>query len=347
MANSDIVNSQDPSNLRRVLLESPDQFKVGFELAKDIKIEGEFKQIMISGMGGSALPGNLLRIYLQDMHRNNGAKPVAIYQNRYYSLPHESYDNCLNIISSFSGTTEEAISSFKEALEKKLPCVGISSGGDIEKMCTENNIPHVKLPVPYPNFQPRVATGYFFAVILQLLINHRLASDTTSELLENAGRLKTEVAKLEEKGKLIAQRVKGKTPVIYSSAMYKGVAMVWKIKFNEHAKTPAFWNFFPELNHNEMIGYTNPQGKFYIIMLRDPADNPKNLNRFIATEQLLKEKGVESEIIDFEGENVFYKIFSSLVMGDFAAYYLALEYGQDPTPVDMVEKLKSILAGMK
>ncbi|HUQ85901.1 MAG TPA: bifunctional phosphoglucose/phosphomannose isomerase [Candidatus Limnocylindrales bacterium] len=340
-------NSKDPSDLRKVLLESPDQFKVGFDLAKNIKIDGEFDKIMISGMGGSALPGNLLRIYLQDLHRQKKSKPTAIFQNRFYSLPHESYDKCLNIISSFSGTTEEAISSFKEALENKLPCIGISSGGDIEKMCHENNIPHVKLPVPYPNFQPRTATGYFFASILQILINQNLAPDVTEEILNMSGKLKQELPNIESAGKELAKKIVGKTPVIYASAKYKGVAMVWKIKFNEHSKTPAFWNFFPELNHNEMIGYTNPQSKFFILMLRDPQDNPKNLNRFEATSGLLRDKGIDVQIIDFQGDDVFYKIFHSLILGDFSAYYLALEYGQDPTPVDMVEQLKSILAEMK
>lgn len=340
-------NPKDPSNLRRVLLESPDQVKTGFELAKGVKVDGVFDKIMISGMGGSALPGNLLRIYLQDLHSQNKSKPVAIYQNRYYSLPHESYDKCLNIISSFSGTTEEVISSFNEALANKLPCIGISSGGDIEKICRENNIPHVKLPIPYPNFQPRAATGYFFAVLLQILTNHGLTSDMQSEILGFAGELKEKLPDIEERSKILAKKLKEKTPVVYSNARYKAVAMIWKIKFNENAKTPAFWNFFPELNHNEMIGYTNPQAKFIIIMLRDLKDNPKNINRFEATAGLLQKKGVDVEIIDMEGSGVFYKIFHSLALGDFTSYYLALEYGQDPTPVDMVENLKSILAGMK
>lgn len=342
-----MLDPKDPSDLRRVLIESPTQFEEGFKLAKDIKIPGEFKQITISGMGGSALPGNLLRVYLSDLHSKEGKKQVPVYQNRFYSLPPESYDNCLNIISSFSGTTEETISSFKEALSNNLPCIGISSGGDIEKMCKDNNILHIKLPVPYPNFQPRVATGYFFASILQILINQGMTPDKTTDLLNLANQLKSEIPSLEEQGKELAKKIKGKTPVIYASAKYKSVAMVWKIKFNEHSKTPAFYNFFPELNHNEMIGYTNPQGKFFVLMLKDPADNLKNLNRFEATKGLLKEKGVDVETVQMEGTEVFYKIFHSLVLGDFTAYYLALEYGQDPTPVDMVEKLKSILAEMK
>lgn len=340
-------NSKDPSNLRLVLLESPDQFKTGFDLARNVKIPGEFKSVTISGMGGSALPGNLLRVYLQDLHKDKNANPVAIFQNRYYTLPHEAYDQCLNVISSFSGTTEETISSFKEALANNLPCVGISSGGDIEKMCKENNIPHVKLPAPYPNFQPRTATGYFFAAMLRLLINHGLSPDVEADVLKHADDIKSKIPGLEYQAKLFAKKIAGKTPVIYASAKFKAVAMIWKIKLNENSKTPAFWNFFPELNHNEMIGYTNPQAKFIIIMLRDPQDNPKNLNRYEATSGLLRQKGIDVEVIDMEGEDSFYKMFHMLTLGDFTSYYLALEYGQDPTPVAMVEDLKKILAGMK
>jgi glucose/mannose-6-phosphate isomerase len=147
----------------------------------------------------------------------------------------------------------------------------------------------------------------------------------------------------EKMGQELAKKLSGKTPVVYASPKYKSVAMVWKIKINENAKTPAFWNFFPELNHNEMVGFTNPQGKFFIIMLKDTDDNPKNLKRYQATADLLNGIGIDSEIIDMEGNNVFLKMFSSINYADWASYYLALAYGQDPTPVDLVEKLKKIL----
>lgn len=342
-----ISNSLDPSNLRGMILDSPSQFKVGIDLAKGIKIPyGVFEHVIISGMGGSALPGNLLRIYLNDVYKREGKKPIPIYQNRFYTLPPESYNNSLNIFCSYSGNTEETIASLNEAIDNKLSNIGISAGGVIEEICKKNNIPHIKLPIPFPNFQPRVGTGYFFASIYQILVNQSLVPDTTLEILKLAENLKSEMAELEEQGKALSQKLNGKTPVIYASTTYKALAMVWKIKFNEHAKTPAFWNFFPELNHNEMIGFTNPQGKFFVIMLHDPNDYPKNLNRFEASAFLLKKKGIEVETIYLKGKEAFTKIFRTLALGDFAAYYLALSYKQDPTPVDMVEELKRILAKM-
>jgi len=343
---ADSVNSIDKSNLRQVILDTPGQFEVGLSLAKDIKIEGKFKNVTVSGMGGSAWPTNLLRTYCNSLFKTHpNYKPFEIYINRYYSLPPESHgSNTLNFISSYSGNTEEAISSLEEARSAGLKFVGFSSGGKVEELCKQYGVPHVKLPIPNPNFQPRMGTGYFFASMFQLLVNQGLIPDTTSELLALAGKLYDHMEHHENQGKELASKLRGKTPVIYSSPKYKPVAMIWKIKINENAKTPAFWNFFPEANHNEMVGFTNPQGKFFAVMLKDLDDDPRNLKRYEATSRLLAEKGVESEIIEMRGTDVFSKMFSSLNLADWTSYYLALEYGQDPTPIDMVESLKKILA---
>lgn len=338
-------HSLDKSDFRQMIIDSPDQFRAGFELAKNIRVPGTFTSIMISGMGGSALPGNIFRVYLNDLFRTETPEkqPLPIYQNRFYTLPPESYHECLNFICSYSGNTEETVSAFEEALAHDLPCIGLSSGGKIEEMCREHGVPHIKLPLPTPDFQPRIGTGYFFSTLFQVLVNQGLVPDMTAELLAEAEHLKEAMPAIEAAGKDLSKKLVGKTPVIYATPKYKSVAMVWKIKLNENAKTPAFWNFFPELNHNEMVGFTLPQAKFVIIMLRDRNDHPKNLKRFEVTASLLRAKGIDVEILDMEGKSVYTKIFMSILLSDFASYYLALEYGQDPTPVDMVEELKKLL----
>lgn len=335
----------DTFNFRQMIIDSPDQFRVGFDIAKDIRIEGSFTSIMISGMGGSALPGNLFRTYLNDLFFREAPEKESpsIHQNRSYTLPRAAFTDCLHFICSYSGNTEETIASFEEALKNNLPCIGLSSGGKIEEMCRENNIPHIKLPIPFPGFQPRVGTGYFFGAMLQVLINQGIVPDEKEILLEAVERMKQSVADIEEQGKVLSNKLVGKTPVIYSTPEYASVARVWKIKCNENAKTPAFWNFFPELNHNEMVGWTLPQGNFVVLMLRDSASHPRILKRFAITAQLLQEKGLSVETVDMQGDSVFHKIFASILLADFASYYLALEYGQNPTPVDMVEALKGLL----
>lgn len=336
----------DKSNLRQVIIDSPKQFEVGLSLAKNIKVEGHFGNVVISGMGGSAFAANLLRTYCDSLFTTHpNYKPFEIYINRYYSLPPQSHSaGSLNFISSYSGNTEETISALEEAHSAGLAFVGFSSGGRAEELCRKYSASHIKLPIPSANFQPRMATGYFFASMFQLLVNQDLIPDTTGELLSLAEKLNQHMGKHEEWGKKLASKLRGKTPVIYSSPKYKPVAMIWKIKINENAKTPAFWNFLPEANHNEMGGFTNSQGEFFLIMLRDPEDDPRNLRRYEATSSLLAQKGAESEIIEMHGADVLSKMFSSLNLADWTSYYLALEYSQDPTPVEMVESLKRMLA---
>jgi glucose/mannose-6-phosphate isomerase len=335
----------DKSNFLKMITESPEQFSAGFALAEGVRVPGTFTSIMISGMGGSALPGNLFRIYLNDLFKTGQPhdQPLSVYQNRSYSLPPESFHECLNFICSYSGNTEETIASFEEALQNNLPCIALSAGGKIEEMAKAHGVPHVKLPIPYENFQPRVGTGYFFGAMFQILVNQGLVPDMTEELRQEAAALRDNMGALEEQGKTLAKKLAGKTPVIYSTTRYKSVAMVWKIKLNENAKTPAFWNFFPELNHNEMVGWTLPQGKFIVLMLHDEATHSQIQKRMIITAELLRKQGVDVEILDMAGGSVYSKIFTSIALGDFASYYLALEYGQDPTPVAMVEELKKLL----
>lgn len=332
----------DKENLRQVIIDSPGQIEAGLELAENISIQGSFKSLMVSGMGGSALPANILRIYLNELYLKNPEKNqrFGIFQNRSYALPPEAYRDCLNFFSSYSGNTEETISSFKEGIRSGLPSVGLASGGRLKELCEKNNVPCVSIPV---GIQPRYALGYSFAAMFKILSNAGMAEDRTEELVSLSADLKKAVLSLEGKGQKIAVELAGKTPVIYSSAKFKALAMIWKIKINENAKTPAFYNFYPELNHNEMVGYTLPQGKFHVIALLDKNDHPQNIRRMMITAELLKEKGIGTTIVEMENDNIFNTIFSTMLLGDWAAYYLALAYGQDPTPVEMVEDLKKKL----
>ena len=336
------ITNIDKENLRQVIIDFPKQFEAGLGIAKGTKIKGNFNALEISGMGGSSLPANILRIFLNDLYMKNpkGNKRLAVYQNRYYSLPHEAYVNCLNFFASYSGNTEETVSSFREAIEHKLPSVCFATSGKIDELARKNNIPCVILPT---GIQPRCATGYFFAAMLQVLINAKLIEDDSAKIIKLAGKLEKDILRLEEEGKQIANKLVGKTPVIYSSTKIKALAMIWKIKFNENSKIPAFYNFYPELNHNEMVGFTLPQGKFHIISLLDKKDHPQSIKRAEITAKILKKKGIDTTTIEMPDGDIFNTIFSTLVLGDWVSYYLALEYGQDPTPVDMVEDLKNAL----
>lgn len=333
----------DKSNLRQAIYDSPKQFAIGFDLARDTRVDGDFKRVVFYGEGGSAFPASLVRILAANKRYESGELPISFFQNYTYLLTPDSSREALNVFCSYSGNTEETISTLSQAIDAGLPAIGISSGGKVEEICQKHNIPFVKLPVPYEGFQPRMGTGYFVGAMLQVLVNHGLTIDFKQEISESVAGFEARMEGFEKMGFELAQKLAGKTPVVWGNQMFKELARIWTIKFNEHAKNPAFFNFFSELNHNSMIGYSHLGNQYFAIMLKDPADDPRNHKRYEVTAGILKEVGMDSEILEIVGETVFEKLFNSIYLADFAAYYLAEKNGVDPTPVGMVEEFKKRL----
>ncbi len=329
--------SFDKSNLREVILKYPNQTHLGQGFAKDIEVpKRDYTELIICGMGGSAVPASVLVDFL--INEEGQSFSLPIYISRGYSLPRAASKNSLVFISSYSGGTEEPIACFEEALKKEAVIVAFSAGGKVEEMAKEKEVPHVKYEITeYANFQPRYATNYAFAAMHQVLTNAGLCAK-----VDQFPTFSPE--KLEEKGKELAGKIKGKTPIFYASDRYKSLAKFLKIKVNENTKTPAFWNYYPELNHNEMVGFTLPQADFFVLMMKDGSEHPQVAKRFDATSALYQRKGIETEIFELEGKTYFERLVNGCILGDWISYYLAKEYDQDPTPVDMVEDLKKRLA---
>lgn len=332
----------DQENLYRVIADMPNQLTDGLKLSQDLVISGDFEYLVLSGMGGSALSAELLKIYLDEtINKERKGNPIRVVINRGYALPMEAFSSkCLNVLSSYSGNTEETLSSFQEVLNNKLPALVISSGGKLTEMAKANNIPSILL---LGGIQPRMGVGCSFGALMGVLTKLGILADKTADLKT----AKTEIIKnleiFENKGKEVVSYIHGQTPIIYASERLKSIAMIWKIMFNENSKTPAFWNFFPELNHNEMVGFNNPQANFSLIILRDEMDHPRNLKRFQMTDSLLKNYGLKVAFVDAPTGEMIFKIFALLQIGCFASYHLALAYEIDPTPVHMVERFKGLL----
>lgn len=331
--------NNDPLNFRQIILDSPSQFQIGANSAKDIKLEKNFDSLIICGMGGSALPGDVLKMWFKFSKTN-----FPLYIHRDYNLPYCAKKQSLIICISYSGNTEETISGFKEAVKKGLNAAVISSGGKLEKLCKKIKVPLAKVPSGLP---PRMALGFQFGALMQLLTPPRIVKDGLKDLLKLEKKLRPK--ELENKGRKIAKKLVNKIPLIYSSEKLSLLARIWKIKFNENAKTPAFYNYFPELNHNEMVGFSRisdlqpPIANFYVLILRDLVNNSKILKRMDLTAKILKKKKVPIENIYLGEKNFFAKIFSNLLLADWISYYLALESKIDPWPVEIVEEFKSAL----
>jgi glucose/mannose-6-phosphate isomerase len=332
----------DKYDMKKVIMDFPKQFPVGLDVAKNIRIFGDLNQLIFCGMGGSALPGAILKM-LQIFY----GWPINIRIHRSYGLPTRLSPRSLIFAVSYSGNTEETISSYQEAKEKNLSVVGISTNGKLAELCKKDKNLWVKLPKA--KIQPRSAVGFQFASIVKLLSNSNIIEDLDEEILDMSKFLKPKA--LEKQGKELALKIKGKIPIIYASDKYRTLAQIWKINFNENSKSPAFWNYFPEVNHNEMEGMSRTTLPFHVLILRDKKlDHPRILKRMTTTAQLLKEKGIKVDTIDIQGPassvdklNVLTKVFSNYILANWTSYYLALEYETDPSPVKTVEEFKKRL----
>lgn len=326
--------------MRNFILDYPTQFTAGFEVAKHVTIKGKPDNIIVCGIGGSTQPGDLLSTILYSRHGIIKNAEIPVITNRSYYLPKSTTKKSLIFISSYSGNTEEPIYCFHQARKLGLKMVGFSKGGKIEALCAKYNVPFVKYPDDGPDFQPRFALGY--SVSAMLTVTQNIITLNAEKIIKNIARTLRKFD-YEAEAKKLAKKLVGKIPVIYTGDQIKILARIWKIKFNETSKVPSFWNYFPELNHNEMVGYTNPQGTYHIIILKNLNDHPRNLKRIEVTSKLLEQKGCGVTILELPKENLAVKIFANLWLAEWVSYYLALEYNMEPTPVKMVEDLKKML----
>ena len=307
-------------------------YKPTIENSKNLK---KYKKYILSGMGGSHLSADLARIY-------DPALPLVIRSD--YGLPemlaHE-HKNSLFIANSYSGNTEEVIDALNQAMKEKIPSAVIAVGGKLIAIAQKNNLPYIQMP--NTGIQPRSALGFNLNALFKIMGRE----DALEDCYKLAKVLKPNT--LETKGKLIAQKIKNKIPIIYSSRANKAIAYNWKIKLNETGKIPAFYNVLPELNHNEMTGFdVKPSSKhlskdFCFIILKDKSDHKKIQKRMAMLAKLYKKRGLKTEMLELTGKNKLEKIFTSLVIADWTAVHIARHYGLESEQVPMVEEFKRLI----
>lgn len=327
----------DKANMHQVLKNFPLQFGKALAIVAKIKVpKKKYSNVIIAGMGGSSMPAAIIETYLGEKLKT----PILICQN--YDLPKEANNKSLVFASSFSGNTEETLSVYKECRRKKIQMVGITTGGELAKLCQKDKVPRILLP--NEGIQPRCGTGYMFTGILAAMGKARLAPNKTNEIKATAKALSQ--MDFEVEAQKIAKQLVNKLIIVYASEKYKDIARICKIKFNENSKVMAFYNYFPELNHNETAGFTNFRKEnipTVVIILRNKNDHPRILKRMEITADIIREKGGQVLNIAMPEGNPLTQIFGTLYFGDFVSYYLALEYNTDPSPVEVVEDLKKRL----
>ncbi len=295
----------------------------------------KYEYFIVCGMGGSHLAADLLKISNPDVqifvHKNYGL-PV---------LPEKIIKKSLVIVSSYSGNTEEALDSYDEAKRRRIPVSVITVGGILLEKAIKDSIPYIVMP--NTGIQPRSALGFSIKAILALVGKDR----SNSEIKNLSDSFKP--SSFEYKGKELAEKIHGFVPVIYSSAKNDALAYIWKITFNETGKIPAFCNSFSELNHNEMTGFDvkektkNLSAHFSCIFLQDKDDDIRIQKRMHVLKKLYEDRNLQVITVSLDGKNIFEKIFSSIILADWTAYYTAEKYGVDSEQVPMIEEFKRLI----
>ncbi|HUC89709.1 MAG TPA: bifunctional phosphoglucose/phosphomannose isomerase [Patescibacteria group bacterium] len=336
------IHDKDAVDALGIAAKEGDQLRAGLKLPEGVKF-GNVYNIVFAGMGGSALPAQLIKTWPVL------SEPFEIVRD--YDIPAYVDGDTLFIASSYSGTTEETLSALAAAEAKGAQIAVIAGGGKLEEIAQQKGYPFIKLPQAA---QPRYAVLYNFQGSLAILSRAGVIKDVDmdAELSKAADYLDRSTAAwlptvptASNPAKQLAHELMGKSIVVYGGPKMYPAAYKWKISMNENAKQVAWVNQIPEFNHNEFIGWSGqPVDKPYaVIDLRSNLEHPSVQKRFEVTARLLSGMRPEPNVVQVQGETLLEQLLWTVVYGDFVSLYLALLNGLNPAPVDLVEKFKKAL----
>ena len=304
----------------------------------------EVNKVVILGMGGSAIGGDMV----SSLAVSEAKLPIIIHRD--YNLPAFVDARTLVIASSYSGNTEETLSAFEQALRTGSKKLVITTGGKLKSMAEERNVPVFSFTC---KAQPRAALAFSFLPILGFLQKLGFLNDKSADVTETVQILQKLSQKINEgvvlsdnPAKQLANRLYGHLPVIYGAGIVAEVAHRWKTQLNENSKAWAFYEVFPELNHNAVVGYQFPSelaSKIVVVLLRSSFLSKRIQLRYQVTCQLLEQAKVSHQIVDGDGSSALSQLMSLVLFGDYVSYYLAILYKIDPTPVKAIDYLKERL----
>jgi glucose/mannose-6-phosphate isomerase len=320
--------------------------------------EGGFRRVLLCGMGGSAIAGDLVQPLLQE-------QPVSLEVWRDYGLPHWVDDKCLILAASYSGNTEESLSALAEARRRGCPVIGITSGGKLAEAALGAGgepFPYVTLPGGLP---PRASLGYGLGALVRVLGRLGMVANPDEQVAEaiqvlnelNASRLAPvgdengAVPASDPAGMLsargLAELLDGAIPVIYTAGLEAlGAGVRFKGQINENSKCPACLGVFPELNHNDLVGWELPQhfrGRFVLLLMGGKPANERLAARVHMTKQLLAHDFPQVHEILPSGQGALARVLSLVQFGDYVSCHLAQVKGVDPVPVARIGQLKDYL----
>jgi glucose/mannose-6-phosphate isomerase len=327
------------------ILEFPSQIRTAWSLIESVEIQppeqGRIQRIVVLGMGGSAIGGDLVAAVLA----NECHVPISVHRG--YELPAWVDATTLVIASSYSGNTEETLSSWNRAADRDAMRVAITTGGKLADDARDAGAPLVSF---YYDSQPRAALGYSYTLLLGLLARLELVTSPVDALAAALSTLSGGDLDDRPARKALFRHCADKLPVILAAEHLIPVARRWVTQINENSKSWAIWNEYPELDHNLIVGLSRPgelveRGLVRVIQLRSDHYHPQVIRRMDITRDLFEQAGLK--VLDYypnEDQHRIGEQLQTIWQGDFLSYDLAEHYQVDPTPVPEIETLKSRLA---
>ncbi len=330
----------------------PDQLGYAYQLGlkHDLPDWKDFRQVVIAGMGGSAIGADLVATYCASL------APLPVFVHRDYGLPFFARGaETLVICSSHSGNTEETLDAFEAARQAECRIVAVCTGGELAKRAKENDIPIWTFE---HKGQPRAAVGFSFGLLLAMferlgfIPNQKEAiEDALASMKRSQQQIKVDIPTTKNPAKRYAGQLMGRWVTIMGSGLLSVVARRWKGQLNEVAKAGANFEFLPEANHNTLAGTMNPQETLnahtMTLFLCAPSDHPRNRLRSDLTRKAFMLEGLNTDFIEARGHTPLAHMWTTILFGDYMAYYLAMGYGVDPTPIQALVDFKQAMAEAK
>ncbi len=334
----------DKQNMIGLINGLPDQLAAAWALGHRLELPkwGDVRSVLIAGMGGSAIGADLLAAYVASKSR------VPVFVHRDYGLPAWARgEETLVICSSHSGNTEEPNSAFEKARAAECRTLVVTTGGKLADAAKKSGAPLWQYQF---DGQPRAAIGYSFGLLLAVFARLGFIRDPAEDINDAVATMKRQQASLlpevpdtQNSAKRMGGQFMGRWITVYGAGLMAPVARRWKTQINELAKAQATFEILPEADHNTLEGVMQPEGEFgrsMSIFLRAPHNHPRNNLRDELTRVAIMVQGINTDFILAEGDTALGNMWTVLHYGDYTAYYLAMAYGYDPTPVPMLEEFK-------
>ncbi len=340
------IRTGDPHDMLSRIKDLPKQVRDAWAITRAAKLPphyGDVRNIVVAGMGGSAIGGDLAAALLLDELK----VPMAVHRD--YGLPAYVGRDTLLIVSSYSGNTEETLTGIEQAKKRGAKVLCLTTGGKVAAFGQANGYPVITFSYAA---QPRAALGYSLGLVLGVLGRLGFTRDRSADVEAALA----DVAKLEERvheggrtndAKRLALELAGRVPVAYGVGVMGVMARRVKGQFNENAKSWAAFDVLPELNHNAVVGFPEPKvarEALAVLLLRSDHDNPRHQVRWDVTKELLDRAGVPHHTLRFPGTSALSEVLQMTYFTDYLTFYVALLNRADPSPVTSIDYLKERLA---